>query len=40
MADHEKLMAAVATLEKTVTQDVRNLNIAWIILCSKRPAQF
>ena len=40
MRGHEKLMAAVATFQTAVTQDVRNLNIAWIILCSKRPALF
>ena len=40
MAEHEKLMAALAELKTTVTQDQRNLNVGWIILCSKRPALF
>jgi hypothetical protein len=40
MEEHKKLMEDFAKLQTTVAQDVRNLNIAWIILCSKRPALF
>ena len=34
------MMADLMTLKTTVTQDQRNLNIGWIILCSKRLALF
>jgi hypothetical protein len=40
MEEHTKLMKDFEKLQTAVTQDVRNLNIAWIILCSKRPALF
>ena len=47
MSDMDKLQEAltalqttVTGLQSTVTQDQRNLNISWIILCSKRPALF
>ena len=36
----EKLVAEFVTLKTTVAQDGRNLNVAWIILCSKRPSLF
>ena len=40
MEEHMKLMEDFAKLQTAVTQDGRNLNVAWIILCSKRPALF
>ena len=38
--EHTKLMVDFAKLQTTVTQDGRNLNVAWIILCSKCPSLF